>query len=135
MNMNQVVGILRRRIGDTEEPYTFTDDLLVGYIDDAVSQVELDWNRGYIVEIDEFNQDVEKISANLFAIKAHYLIKLRTKDKADRDNFRMVKGRLTLDNTNQSKDHKDTLDVIEKEYRQTLYRARNGGSIKGIRME
>lgn len=134
--MADVLKIYRRRIGDTEEPYTYTDELLMGYIEDAVSLVEIDWERGYDVTDGVFNMDVSKADANLFSLKAHYIIKLRTKDKADRDNFRMVKGRLTLDNTNQSSDHKETLDLLDKEYRVALFRAKNGGnSIKGIRME
>jgi hypothetical protein len=135
MQMSDIVNVLRRRIGDTESPYTFTDELLIGYIEDAVASVEMDWSRGFEVNLGVFNQQPDKKDTNLFCIKAHYLIKLRTKDKADRDNFRMVKGRLTLDNTNQSADHKDTLEFIDKEYKQTLYRMKNGGSIKGIRME
>lgn len=135
MEMFDMISVLRRRIGDTEEPFTFTDDLLAGYIEDAVASVEMDWERGFEVTFGSFNIEPDKKDANLFCVKAHYLLKLRTKDKADRDNFRMVKGRLTLDNTNQSADHKDTLEFIEKEYRQTLHRMKNGGSIKGIRME
>jgi hypothetical protein len=135
MDMLKVVNILRRRIGDTEEPYTFTNTLLEGYIEDAVAYVEMDWKRGYEVDTGLFNKLPDKTDANLFAVKAHYLIKLRTKDKADRDNFRMVKGRLTLDNTNQSKDHQESLELIDKEYKQLLHRAKNNGSIKGIRME
>lgn len=133
--MSDILLILRRRIGDTEDPFTFDDDLLTGYIEDSVAQVEVDWTRGFEVEFGSFNQEPTKQDANLFCIKAHYLIKLRTKDKADRDNFRMVKGRLTLDNTNQSSDHKDTLELIDKEYRRVLYRAKNGGNISGVRME
>jgi hypothetical protein len=135
MEMYQVIEILRRRVGDTEDPFTYDDDLLTGYIEDAVAYVELDWERGYEVEFGSFNLEPSRIDANLFAVKAHYLIKLRTKDQADRNNFRMVKGRLTLDNTNQSKDHLDTLEMIDKEYRQLLHRSKNGGSIKGLRME
>jgi hypothetical protein len=47
----------------------------------------------------------------------------------------MKKGRLTLDNTGQSKDHKETLELIEKEYSRLLYRLKHGGSIHGVRME
>jgi hypothetical protein len=133
--MSDVIMILRRRIGDTVAPFTYTDDLLSGYIGDAVTQVELDWERGFSVDFGLFNLPIARSDANLFCIKAHYLIKLSTKDQADRNNFRMVKGRLTLDNTNQSKDHKDTLESIEKEYKQVLYRAKNGGSLTGVRME
>jgi hypothetical protein len=135
MEMFDVINVLRRRIGDTEEPFTFTDDLLIGYIEDAVASVEVDWERGFEVSFGAFNVVPDKKDANLFCVKAHYLIKLRTKDKADRDNFRMVKGRLTLDNTNQSTDHKDTLELIDKEYKRLLYRAKNGGRIDGVRME
>jgi hypothetical protein len=137
MDMTGILKILRRRIGDTDTPYTFTDDLLTGYIEDAVAQVEMDWERGFMVDSASsvFNIEPTMQDATLFCIKAHYLIKLRTKDKADRDNFRMVKGRLTLDNTNQSSDHKDTLEFIEKEYRRTIYRMKNSGSLTGVRME
>lgn len=135
MNMISIIKVLRRRIGDTETPYTFTDELLEGYIEDAVASVEVDWKRDFEVDSGLFSKEPSKQDVNLFCIKAHYLIKLRTKDKADRDNFRMVKGRLTLDNTNQSKDHMDTLEAIDKEYKQALYRTKNDGTIKGIRME
>src|SRR5205085_5473543 len=106
-NMQECIDTLRRRIGDTELPYTYTDDLLKGYIADAVSQVELDYTRGVAVEFGFFVEDVTPQDVVLFCVKAHYLVTLRTKDKAGRDNFRMVKGRLTLDNTGQAKDHKD----------------------------
>lgn len=135
-NMDECVSMLRRRIGDTDEPFTFTDDLLIGYVEDAVSLVELDYKRNIITEFGQFNDDISITDATLFVIKAHYLVKLRSKDKADRDNFLMRKGRLTLDNTNQAKDHAETLRLIDVEYKRVLYQAKNsGGSIQGIRME
>jgi hypothetical protein len=135
-NMQECIDTLRRRIGDTEEPFTFADDLLTGYIGDAVDQVELDFNRGVVVSFGFFDTDITPIDVALFCIKAHYLMTLRAKDKAGRDNFRMVKGRLTLDNTGQAKDHKDTLELIDKEYIKALVRAKNGGkSIEGLRLE
>jgi hypothetical protein len=134
-NMDECLTMLRRRIGDTDEPFTFADDLLIGYIEDAVSQVELDYKRGIKVSFGTFDEDIELSDVTLFVIKAHYLVKLRTKDKADRDNFRMVKGRLTLDNTNQSGDHAQTLEIIDREYRRALMQSKNNGQLKGVRME
>jgi len=136
VNINTIISMLRRRIGDTESPYGFDDSLLQGYIEDAVYQVELDYPQGFTINSGVFNKEPDMNSAILFAIQAHYLFKVRTKDKADRDNFLMKKGRLTLDNTNQSSDHKETLELIEKEYKKTLYRVKNGGgSIEGVRVE
>lgn len=135
MNMADVLMVLRRRIGDTVQPYTYTDDLLTGYVGDAVAKVELDWARGFSVDFGIFNVVPSKLDANLFCIKAHYLIQLGMKDQADRNNFRMVKGRLTLDNTNQAKDHLDTLNILNNEYKKELMRAKNGPTIKGVRME
>lgn len=135
MQISDVLMILRRRIGDTAQPHTYDDNLLTGYIDDAVAKVELDWSRGFSVDNGLFNMQPTKSDANLFCIKAHYLMKIGTKDQADRNNFRMVKGRLTLDNTNQAKDHLDTLDVIDKEYKIALLKAKNGTTIKGVRLE
>jgi hypothetical protein len=135
MQMSDVLLVLRRRIGDNVDPFTYDDDLLTGYVEDAVAQVELDWARGFSVDFGSFNVEPTKLDANLFCIKAHYLMKLSTKDQADRNNFRMVKGRLTLDNTNQAKDHKDTLDLIDKEYKKALYHSKNGPTIKGVRLE
>jgi len=130
------IQVLRRRIGDTEEPYTFSDELLTGYIDDAVAQVELEWNRGITCSFGVFNVEITPQDVVLFTTMAHYLVKLRTKDKADRDNFLMKKGRLTLDNTNQAGDHMQTLEILMKEYKRVLFQARNGsGSIKGVRVE
>lgn len=135
-NMGECIAMLRRRIGDTEEPYTFSEDLLVGYMEDAVGMVELDYKRGIIAEYGMFEEDISIGDATLFVIKAHYLVKLRTKDKADRDNFLMRKGRLTLDNTNQAGDHAETIKLIDIEYKRVLYQAKNSGtSISGIRME
>lgn len=135
-NMNECLLMLRRRIGDTEEPYVFSDSLLMGYVEDAVAQVEMDYKRGITLNSNVFVEDIEPTDVVLFTIKAHYLIKLRTKDKADRDNFLMKKGRLTLDNTGQAKDHADTLDLINKEYVLALTKVKNGGSsFKGVRME
>lgn len=128
---------LRRRVGDTDEPYAFDDGLLVDYINDAVDLVELDYTRGYsLTDLGNFNKSPSSIDCTLFAIKAHWLFKLRTKDKADRDNFLLRKGRLTLDNTEQADDHGKTLEIIDKEYRETLFRVKNKGTkIKGVRME
>jgi hypothetical protein len=135
-NMQECIDVLRRRIGDTDTPFTFTDELLTGYVEDAVNQVELDWHRGVTTSFGLFDKEITMLDVTLFCVKAHYLIKLRTKDKADRDNFLMRKGRLTLDNTNQAKDHGDTLKIIDSEYRRVLYQAKNGSaSIQGIRME
>jgi hypothetical protein len=134
--MNDVIKTLRRRIGDEIGPFVFTDEILTGYVEDAVSQVELDLPRGFSVDLGVFNIEPTKPDCILFAIKAHYLIKLRTKDKADRDNFLLRKGSLTLDNTKQSSDHKETLDLIASEYKKTLFQVKNSGlSIKGVRME
>ncbi|WP_336784159.1 hypothetical protein [Paenibacillus illinoisensis] len=148
MTANEILAIVRRRIGDTETPYTYADDLLLGYIGDAIDQVELEYQREVALNIivDSITNvvsgeiiaplELTRLDAQLFATKAHYLITLRTKGQADRDNFRMVKGRLTLDNTNQSDDHAETLRLIDLEYRRALYRVKNGnGSIKGVRME
>lgn len=135
-NMQECIDTLRRRIGDTETPFTYTDDLLTGYISDAVNEVELDYERGLFVDFGTFINDISNQDVVLFCIKAHYLMTLRAKDLSDRNNFRMVKGRLTLDNTNQSKDHADTLEHLTNEYKKVLYRAKSGGnSIKGVRVE
>lgn len=134
--IDDIIQTLRRRIGDTETPYTFDDALLTGYIEDAVAQVEIEWNRGYTCQSGVFNEEITLQDAILYAAKAHYLIVLRTKGKADRDNFLMQKGRLTLDNRNQAGDHKDTLDILEREYKRILFRAKSGGgSIQGVRVE
>ena len=133
--MSMMLQMLRRRVGDTEAPYTYDDELLKGYLSDAIYAVEMDWERGFQIENDIFLPVPTQRDATLFCIKAHYLLKLRTKDKADRDNFRMVKGRLTLDNTNQSGDHLETLKLLEKEYTRTLFKFKNGGRIEGVRVE
>ncbi|HLI46306.1 MAG TPA: hypothetical protein VKU94_03850 [Geobacterales bacterium] len=132
--------ILRRRIGDMVSPYTYSDTVLESYLSDAIQYVETDWNRGLDVDSDNNivspnNIVLTKKDLNLFCVKAHYLIQLMSKDQADRNNFRMVKGRLTLDNTNQSKDHLDTLNLLDKEYRRLLHQTKNGPTIRGIRME
>lgn len=145
---NDILSIVRRRIGDTDAPYTYADDLLMGYISDAIDQVEIEYSRNISVSIETDEQtgdtlteivspvDLVRADFQLYATKAHYLIVLRTKGQADRDNFRMVKGRLTLDNTNQSDDHAETLRIIDAEYKRALYRVKNGNSsLKGVRME
>jgi hypothetical protein len=135
-NMQECIDTLRRRIGDNDTPFIFTDDLLTGYISDAVSEVELDYRRDITVDVGFFTNEITMQDVILFCVKAHYLITLRSKDKAGRDNFRMVKGRLTLDNTGQARDHKDTIEILEKEYARVLLRSRsNGGSIQGVRVE
>jgi hypothetical protein len=133
--MADVLLTFRRRIGDLTVPYTYDDSTLEGYLSDAVARVEDDWTRGFSVDFGLFNQAPTKSDANLFCIKAHYLLQLSIKDQADRNNFRMVKGRLTLDNTNQAKDHLDTLNLLNEEYKSALLRAKNGSTIKGIRLE
>lgn len=133
--MADVLLVFRRRIGDLVAPYTYDDNTLTGYIEDAVAKVEMDWYRGYSVDNGVFNIEPSKQDTSLFCIKAHYLLQLSIKDQADRNNFRMVKGRLTLDNTNQAKDHLDTLNMLNDEYKKTLLRAKNGPTIKGVRME
>lgn len=135
MQMSDIILILRRRIGDTLTPTTYDDNTLTGYIEDSVAQVELEWFQQYDASNGLFNRDVDKNSATVFAIKAHFLLALSIKDQADRNNFLMKKGRLTLDNRNQSKDHLDTIEAIDKEYKRALYRAKNNGALQGIRME
>jgi hypothetical protein len=148
VTVSDCLSTLRRRIGDTDTPFTYTDAILLGYISDAVDSVELEYQRGVSVLIttDPITStttgqfvttvDLTPLDAQVYAIKAHYLMTLGTKSQADRNNFRMVKGRLTLDNTNQAKDHKDTLDEISKEFTRALVRLKNGGSsIKGVRIE
>lgn len=135
-NMQDCLDALRRRIGDTDTPYTYADSLLTGYISDAVNEVELDYERGISVQYGTFPKDISTSDVVLFCVKAHYLMTLRNKDLSDRNNFRMVKGRLTLDNTNQSKDHADMLAHLTAEYTRVLFRAKSGGnSIKGVRVE
>jgi hypothetical protein len=138
-NVQECIDTIRRRIGDTDDPFTFTDEIIIGYLSDAVAEVELDYPRNMSINITLglFDHDISISTPDVvvFSIKAHYLIKLRTKDKADRDNFVMRKGRLTLDNTNQAKDHKDTLDVITKEYNRKLFQLKNNGNQKGVRVE
>jgi hypothetical protein len=135
VNMPECLQILRRRLGDTDTPSVFTDDLLTGYIEDAVPIVETDFPKGIITEFGLFTADIPVTNAILFAIKAHYLTVLGTKTRSDRDNFLLRKGGLTLDNSRQSSDHKETLSLIDKEYRRVLTQARSDGQLKGIRME
>jgi hypothetical protein len=153
-SVSDCLSMLRRRIGDTDTPFVFTDDLLYGFISDSVNQVELDYKRGFIITSSVDNTDPSNpvttysfsnyldgtlepgvLDLELFVVKAHFNVVLRTKVKADRDNFRMVKGRLTLDNTNQAGDHKDTLEILDREYRKTLLQIKNNGQIKGVRLE
>ncbi|MGV9141344.1 MAG: hypothetical protein ACOC1X_00235 [Promethearchaeota archaeon] len=54
---NEIVPKLRRAIGDTEDPYSYSDDILIEYIEDAIEKLLLRWGHEY--EVDRDNHEVE----------------------------------------------------------------------------
>lgn len=73
---DEIVPILRRAIGDNEEPYAYTDNFLADYIIDAINEIRLDWTHGYSVDSDTYTvePDVENSHQVLFAMKAKLII-------------------------------------------------------------
>ncbi|MFW6015302.1 MAG: hypothetical protein ACOCRK_02630 [bacterium] len=70
--LDEIVPKLRRAVGDTKEPYSYADSILVEYIEDAVDGLYLDWRHDYVIDRDNntIEPDVNKAHQILIAMKA-----------------------------------------------------------------
>lgn len=129
MNIADTISTIRRRIGDNDSSsYIYEDSDLIGYIEDSISSLNLDIN----IVSDEYSVVISKDLSFIIALKSIILIKYTEKISADRDNFLLRKGRLTVDNTNQSSDHGETIKMLEDELKSKMYYY---GEIGGVRVE
>lgn len=68
-----IVPIMRGMIGDTEEPYTYTDNALSSYVTTGLNALPLrGWKHDYVIDEDEENiePDVDKEHQVLIAMEA-----------------------------------------------------------------
>lgn len=70
--IDEIVPIFRRNIKDTEEPYTYADEALVEYIEDAVFKTDIKLHHRYTVDRDEhtIEEDIEDYEKIIFAMQA-----------------------------------------------------------------
>lgn len=139
--MNKAISRFRLRIQDVEdENARFTNSDLYEYISFAVDELEMDeYRKGiYVDEGDFLNKSngkpapVTTDDIIIYVLKAQILLKIALKDIADRDNFSLSKNNLRVDTSQQSSDHKDSLEILEKQLKQYLYRRKR---ITGVRVE
>lgn len=129
MMINDTIQSVRRFIGDTDSTnYIYQPEDLRGYIEDAID--ELGFN--IIIENDDYKEEISKDISIIIAIKTSILIKNAEKNKADRDNFLLRKGKLTIDNTNQPNNHLESIEILEKKLKQKIFYY---NSKKGVRLE
>ena len=60
----ELVPKFRRAIDEVEEPYTYPDNALVEYIEDAISQSWLEWRHTYTVDRDTHTIEQEVVDAH-----------------------------------------------------------------------
>ena len=126
--MLDTIAKLRRRIHDTDSfPPTYSDELLYGYIGDAVDELELGlYKKGRRVDDGDFvtlggsSIRVPSTDQSLYALQAAILFTKAIKSRSDRDNFSLRKPNLSVDTSGQSQDHAETLMSLEQELRAKL---------------
>lgn len=129
MVMNDLVSRLQRRLNDTENEFTNLD----GYIEDAIGELsylflDLEVTNG------ELSREVTNSEATIITIQAHILVETGLKSSSNRNNFRIKKENISIDNTQQSRDHGSTLNLLHEELDRAIHR-HIVGDIEGIRVE
>lgn len=143
--MQSAINKLRRLIGDdegeTSADNNFSDEFLYNYIADAADELELGlYKTGVVVRDNDFyNKSGEVVNLsgaeqNIYCRMAQIIIKAGVRDKADRENFLIRKGKLTIDLSRQSSSHGETLKDLEKKLMSAISLLKMS-SIKGVRVE
>lgn len=134
--ISDVIKAVRIRIGDYDlNEQRYGDDFIIELIGMAISSPPLSSVLSDLF-IDpnslEFNRNVNNTEKNLIAIKSHlhYLYSLKT--STDRDNISITKGRLRIDNTQQSRDVENSIKLVDEEFKKAFYYA---FGVKGVRVE
>lgn len=138
--MKSTISKLRRRANDTVQPYTFSDELLYGFIADAVDALELESLRmGRAVKDGDFidartGRPVEVSSSEqaVYVLKAFILLTTAIKSGSDRDNFNLRKPNLAVDTSKQSSDHAETIRLLNQELDKLLFNLIFNGSGGGM---
>lgn len=133
--MLNTIEKLRRRIHDTDSsPPAYSDELLYGYIGDAVDELELGLykkgrrvNNGDFTNVGGVSISVPSVDQSIYALQAAILFTKGVKSRSDRDNFSLRKPNLSVDTSGQSKDHAETLRSLEQELRAKIISMANIG--------
>jgi hypothetical protein len=101
---------LRRLIGDTEEPYAYTDTLLIEYIEDSFDGLYLDWQHDYVVDrsLHGVNPEVIPPHQILFVMKA----KLDIIERQSDNSFRAGSVYITKKHDNEDRLRDDLEKII-----------------------
>lgn len=134
MKLMDTVQALRRRLNDTSQEPTFSDDVLKGYIADALAKLAARVPRFDItIENGDYNREITPTESALIALQAHVLVTEALKSSADRDNLTIRKGRLQIDTSQQSADHSYTIDHLTEELNRMIYDMYF--RVRGVRVE
>jgi hypothetical protein len=133
-NLADVIQNIRIRIGDYDASnQRYNDDFIKRIISMALSSTPLNnLITNLFINGDDFNRVITPAEENLIAIKSHlqYLYSLKT--TTDRDNISITKGRLRIDNTQQSRDIANSITMVEEEFNKALYYS---FGVSGVRVE
>ncbi len=133
-NLTDVIQNIRIRIGDFDiNNQRYTDDFIKSLISMALSSAPLNnLLNNLSIDGDNFNRTISSAEGDLIAIKSHlhYLYSLKT--ATDRDNISITKGRLRIDNTQQSRDIANSITLVEEEFKKALY---YHFRVSGVRVE
>lgn len=134
LDLVDVIKMVRKRISDDIPTELRYDD---NYIKDLISMAIIsppldDVLGGLAISGDNFTRKITAAEAYIIAIQAHlqYLFSLKT--GSDRDSISITKGRLRIDNTQQSRDIERTIILTQEEFNRAFYYAYG---INGVRVE
>lgn len=129
MLMSDLVAKLKRRLRDTENEFSNLEE----YIEDAIDELYYLFDD-LSVQNAELTREVTSNEATVIVIQAQILIETGLKSSGDRSNFKIRKENITIDNTQQSKDHATTLELLYQELDKAILRNITG-DINYIRVE
>lgn len=127
---------LRRSINDTDN--TYSDDILCGYISDAVDELEIgEMVRNRQVIDGDFvsgstNIKIPLRDQTVYLIKAQIIYTEAMIHSADRDTLSYTKNKLSVDTSEQAGNHRETLKILGKKLHKALYYANGGADIEGV---
>ncbi len=134
-DISLILEKVRIRINDYVLPYEFSDEFLLGLINLAMGDARLCRVLGNLtLNVDQtaIERDLNMKEINLLAVATHLQFLYAIKTSTDRSTLSMAKGRLRIDNTEQSRNLQETIDRIESEFKQLLA---NFIELEGVRVE
>jgi vacuolar-type H+-ATPase subunit E/Vma4 len=127
---------LRRRIGDiNSSAYVYDDPTLQGFIADAINELSIGGITLVYVNsiVQDYASDISPELSTIVTIKSQILVIYGEKASSDRDNLSLKKGKMTIDNRGQSKDHAQTLQLLETEL-QLRFNRYLADTLTGVRL-